>query len=28
VLVWFRHRDNLKRLLQGKENRFVKPEKP
>ncbi len=28
VLVWFRHRDNLKRLFQGKENRFVKPEKP
>ena len=28
VLVWFRHRDNLKRLLQGKENRFVEPEKP
>ena len=28
VLVWFRHRDNLKRLLQGKESRFVKPEKP
>jgi glycerol-3-phosphate acyltransferase PlsY len=28
LLVWFRHRDNLKRLLQGKENRFVKPEKP
>jgi glycerol-3-phosphate acyltransferase PlsY len=27
-LVWFRHRDNLKRLFQGKENRFVKPEKP
>jgi len=28
VLVWFRHRDNLKRLFQGKENRFVKTEKP
>jgi len=28
VLVWFRHRDNLKRLFQGKESRFVKPEKP
>jgi glycerol-3-phosphate acyltransferase PlsY len=28
VLVWFRHRDNLKRLFQGKENRFIKPEKP
>jgi glycerol-3-phosphate acyltransferase PlsY len=28
VLVWFRHRDNLKRLFQGKENRFVKSEKP
>jgi glycerol-3-phosphate acyltransferase PlsY len=28
VLVWFRHRDNLKRLLQGKENRFAEPEKP
>jgi glycerol-3-phosphate acyltransferase PlsY len=28
VLVWFRHRDNLRRLFQGKENRFVKPEKP
>ena len=28
VLVWFRHRDNLKRLFQGKEKRFVKPEKP
>ena len=28
LLVWFRHRDNLKRLFQGKENRFVKPEKP
>jgi len=28
VLVWFRHRNNLKRLFQGKENRFVKPEKP
>ena len=28
LLVWFRHRDNVKRLLQGKENRFVKSEKP
>ena len=28
LLVWFRHRDNLKRLFQGKENHFIKPEKP
>jgi len=28
LLVWLRHRDNVKRLLQGKENRFVKSEKP
>ncbi len=28
LLVWFRHRDNLSRLLQGKESRFTKLEKP
>ena len=28
ALVWYRHRDNLHRLAQGKENGFLKPKKP
>lgn len=28
ALVWYRHRDNLQRLAQGKENGFSKPKKP
>ena len=28
VLVWLRHRDNLRRLLAGTENSFGKPRKP
>ena len=28
LLVWIRHRDNVKRLIQGKENGFHRKEKP
>jgi glycerol-3-phosphate acyltransferase PlsY len=27
ALVWYRHRDNLQRLMQGKENGFSKTKK-